>query len=122
MELSNVEEVVQYFLDYGLTGALLISALFLGIKYLPQFIEIKLNHMKEKDYMLDSFKAVVENNSQVISNNSKVIEQNSITIKNYTDNSNKLESKIEELTDEIRESKKLQSEELTGLKILLERK
>lgn len=117
-----MEEISQYVLNYGLIGALTICALYFMFKYLPQFIEIKLNRMKEKDYMFDSFKAVVENNSQVISNNSKVIEQNSITIKNYTDNSHKLESKIDELADEIRDSKKLQSEELTDLKILLERK
>lgn len=117
-----MEEAGQLILNYGLVGALIVLAIFFIIKYAPKFIEIKLNRMKEKDYMFDSFKSVVENNSQVIANNSKVIELNSATIKNYTDNSNKLENKVDELVDEVRDAKKLQSEEITDLKILIERK
>ncbi len=117
-----MEEAGQLILNYGLIGALSILIIGFTIKYAPKFIEIKLNHMKEKDYMLDSFKSVVENNSQVIANNSKVIELNSATIKNYTDNANKLEDKVDELVDEVRDARKLQSEEITNLKILIERK
>ena len=115
----RMEEVAKILFDYGLIGAILIVVLFLLVKYAPKYLEIKLKRLEEKDYMLDSFKSVVENNSQVINNNSDVIKLNSTTIKNYTDNAHKLENKLDLLAEEVRESNKLMNE--TNI-ILKERK
>ena len=98
-----MEEIIKIFQDFGIYGCLMIIISFLGFKYVPKFLDLKLKRAEEKDYMMDSFKAVIENNSQVINNNSEVIKLNSTTIKNYTDNSHKLENKIGELTNEIKE-------------------
>lgn len=109
-----MEELGQVFSNYGLVGALFIVTLVIGFKYIPKFLDLKLKRMQEKDYMLDSFKSVIDNNTQVIKNNSKVIELNSATIKKYTENSGKLESKVEGLEKEINDLD-------TDIKILMER-
>ncbi len=103
MEIENIIKVVQ---DIGLITIFIIIILYFVFKYGPKYIELKLKRMEEKNYMLDSFKAVVENNSQVISNNSRVIDLNSKTIKNYTDNAYKLENKVDELTKELHDTNK----------------
>ncbi len=95
------EEIVKIIADFGLSGCLIAVILYLGFIYVPKFLNLKLKRAEEKDYMMDSFKAVIENNSQVINNNSEVIKLNSTTIKNYTDNSHKLEDRIHELTNEV---------------------
>ena len=96
-----MEEIVKLIADFGLSGCLIIVILVLGFKYIPKFLDLKLKRAEEKDYMLDSFKSVIENNSQVINNNSEVIKLNSTTIKNYTDNAHKLEDRLHELTNEV---------------------
>lgn len=116
-----MEDIVKIIQDLGIYACTIVVLLYLGFKYLPQYIELKLERMKEKDFMLDSFKSVIENNSQVINNNSEVIKLNSTTIKNYTDNSHKLENKIEELTTEVKNATKLLNEDSIDLKILKER-
>ncbi len=98
-----MEEIIKIIQDIGIYGCIMGVILFLGFKYLPRFLELKLKRAEEKDYMMDSFKSVIENNSQVINNNSEVIKLNSTTIKNYTDNSHKLENYIQNLTDEVSE-------------------
>lgn len=112
MEIENIIKVVQ---DIGLITVFIIIILYFVFKYGPKYIELKLKRMEEKNYMLDSFKSVVENNSQVISNNSRVIDLNSKTIKNYTDNAYKLENKVDELTKEVQEAN-------TNIKVLKERR
>jgi len=116
-----MEEFITIFQDLGIYACIVFVILYLGLKYLPKYIELRLERMKEKDYMLDSFKSVIENNSQVISNNSEVIRLNSTTIKNYTDNSHKLENKIEVLTNEVKSANKLLSEDSVDLKIIKEK-
>ena len=111
MEIENIIKVVQ---DIGLTTVLIIIIIYFVFKYGPKYIELKLKRMEEKNYMLDSFKAVVENNTHVISNNSEVMKLNSTTIKNYTDNSHKLENKIDDLTKVVQETN-------TNIEILKER-
>jgi len=101
-----MEEIVKVIQEVGIYGCLVVVTIFLGFKYAPKYFDLKLQRMKDRDYMLDSFKAVVENNSQVIKNNSEVIKLNSDTIKNYTDNAWKLEHKIDDLTKEVQESNK----------------
>ena len=88
--MIKTEEFVKIIQDFGVYGCLMIVIVVIGFKYLPKFLDLKLKRAEEKDYMLDSFKSVIENNSQVINNNSEVIKLNSTTIKNYTDNSHKL--------------------------------
>lgn len=116
-----MEEVITVIQDFGLVATLIIILLLIGLKYLPKFLDLKLNRMKEKDYMLDSFKSVIENNSQVINNNSEVIKLNSTTIKNYTDNAYKLEKNFDSLTNEVKESNKLMIEANANIEILKER-
>lgn len=101
-----MEDVVKVIQDFGIYGCLMVIVIVIGLKYIPQVIELKLQRLKDRDYMLDSFKAVVENNSQVIKNNSEVIKLNSDTIKNYTDNAWKLEHKVDDLTKELQETNK----------------
>lgn len=93
-----MEETINLISNVGVPMAICIVILVLSLRYIPQWLDYRLNRAKEKDYMIDSFKSVIENNSQVIKNNSEVIKLNSTTIKNYTDNSHKLEQNIEELT------------------------
>lgn len=95
------EEIGQMLLNYGATGAIVGVIIFLVVKFAPRYFELKLKKMEEKDYMMDCFKSVVENNTQVIQNNSKVIESNSAVIKEYTANSGKLESKVNDLGEKI---------------------
>lgn len=116
-----MEEILKLIQDGGIYFCFIAIFLFLGFKYLPKFIEIKLNRMKERDYMYDSFKAVIENNSQVISNNTEVIKLNSTTIKNYTDNSHKLENKIDTLGNKIETAIELLQNDSIDLKIIKER-
>ncbi len=98
-----MEEIIKIIQEIGIYGCIMGVILFLGLKYLPKFLEMKLKRAEEKDYMMDSFKSVIENNSQVIKNNSEVIKLNSTTIKNYTDNSHKLEDHIQNLTNVVNE-------------------
>lgn len=116
-----MEEIVQTIQDIGIYACIMGIILYLGLKYLPKYIELKFERMKEKDFMFDSFKSVIENNSQVISNNSEVIKLNSTTIKNYTDNSHKLENKIDELTKEVKNANSLLMADSVDLKIIKER-
>ena len=111
MEIDNIVKIVQ---DIGLTTVLMIIVIYFAFKYGPKYIELKLKRMEEKNYMLDSMKAVIENNTHVVSNNSEVMKLNSTTIKNYTDNSHKLENKIDDLTKVVQEAN-------TNIKVLKER-
>lgn len=117
-----MEQFTKVVEDLGIYVTLMLVVLYLGFKYIPKYLEVKIKRMEEKDYMLDSFKSVVENNSQVISNNSEVIKFNSSTIKNYTDNSYKLEKHFNELANEVRESNKLIQNVSANIEILKERK
>ena len=99
-----MEEIIKVIQDIGVYGCIMAVIIVIGFKYIPKFLDLKLKRAQEKDYMLDSFKSVIENNSQVINNNSEVIELNSSTIKNYTDNSHKLEKRLEELKSEVKEN------------------
>lgn len=117
-----MEQFTKIIEDLGIYVTLMLVVLYLGFKYIPKYLEVKIKRMEEKDYMLDSFKAVVENNSQVINNNSEVIKLNSSTIKNYTDNSFKLEKHFNELANEVRESNKLMQNVSANIEILKERK
>lgn len=110
-----MDEISKAITNYGLLGAILVIFLFIGFKYIPKFLDLKLKKMQEHDEMLDSFKAVLNNNSQVINNNSEVIKLNTSTIKNYTENSHKLEEKIEGLTNEVQDV-------AIDIKVLKERK
>ncbi len=101
--MEEILEIIKVISDIGISGCIMGVILWVGFKYLPKFIELKLKRVEEKDYMMDSFKSVIENNSQVINNNSEVIKLNSTTIKNYTDNSHKLEDHIQELTHVVNE-------------------
>ena len=112
MEISDFTKIVQ---DLGIYSVVMITMIVLGFKYVPKFLDLKLKRSQEKDYMMDSFKAVIENNTSVVNNNSEVIKQNTITIKNYTDNAHKLENKVDELT-------KVISNVDTDIKILKERR
>lgn len=109
-----MDEFLKLFSNYGLVGAISILILVIGFKYIPKYLDLKLKKMSEKDYMLDSFKSVIDNNTQVIKNNSKVIELNSATIKKYTDNAGKLEKEVDELKQEVNELD-------VDIKILMER-
>lgn len=117
-----MEQFTKIIEDLGIYVTLMLVVLYLGFKYIPKYLEVKIKRMEEKDYMLDSFKAVVENNSQVINNNSEVIKLNSSTIKNYTDNSYKLEKHFNELANEVRESNKLIQSVSANIEILKERR
>lgn len=99
--MNEITQIIKIIQEIGISGAIIAIILYVGFKYLPRFFELKLKRAEEKDYMMDSFKSVIENNSQVINNNSEVIKLNSTTIKNYTDNSHKLENHIQELTKEV---------------------
>lgn len=99
-----MEEVIKIIQDVGIYGSIMAIILFLGLKYLPRFIEIKLKKAENQDYMTETLKYVIENNTQVINNNSEVVKLNSTTIKNYTDNAHKLENKIEDLTKIVQET------------------
>ena len=99
-----MEEVIKIIQDVGIYGCIMAIILFLGFKYLPRFIEIKLKKAENQDYMTETLKYVIENNSQVINNNSEVVKLNSTTIKNYTDNAHKLETKIEGLAKIVQET------------------
>ena len=116
-----MKEIVQIIQDIGIYACIIGIILYLGLKYLPKYIELRLERMKEKDFMFDSFKSVIENNSQVINNNSEVIKLNSTTIKNYTDNSYKLENKIDELIIEVKNARDLLMSNSVDLKIIKER-
>ena len=105
-----MEEITKFIFDYGFIGGLALILIFLAIKYLPQYIEIKLKRMKDKDYLIDSFKSVISLNNNVVENNTETIKNNSTIIKNYTDNAHKLETKLDSLADEVRESNKLMTE------------
>ncbi len=100
------EQIVQLVQDLGIYTVLIVVFLYIGLKYIPKFLDLKLKRTEEKDYMLDSFKTVIENNSQVIANNSEVIRLNSDTIKTYTSNSDKLGNKIDNLIKEVQETNK----------------
>ena len=104
--MKEITEIIKMIGDIGLITVIAVIFIYFIFKYAPKYIELKLKRMEEKNYMLDSFKSVVENNSQVISNNSRVIDLNSKTIKNYTDNAYKLENKVEELTKELHDTNK----------------
>lgn len=103
-------EDIKMFLDIGLSGTISLILIILAIKFLPQYIEIKLKRMKDKDYLIDSFKSVISLNNNVVENNTETIKNNSTIIKNYTDNAHKLETKLDSLADEVRESNKLMTE------------
>ena len=110
-----MDEITKVITNFGLLGAILVILFFISFKYIPKFLDLKLKRLQEHDDMMDSFKAVLNNNSQVINNNSEVIRLNTSTIKNYTENSHKLEKKIEGLTNEIQDV-------AVDIKILKERK
>lgn len=116
-----MDEIIKLIQDVGVYVCIIGLVLWLGVKYLPKYIELKLERMKERDYMMDSFKSVVENNSQVISNNTEVIKLNSTTIKNYTDNAHKLENKIEGLSNKVETAIELLQNDSIDLKIIKER-
>ena len=118
----EAEEIVKLIVNEGLTAVICVIIGTIGFKYLPKYIELKLKRMEEKDLMLDSFKAVVENNSSVISNNSEVIKSNSETINNYTKNAHKLEDKMQELTKAVNESNKTMTQMNANIEILKERR
>ena len=103
-------EDIKMFLDIGLSGTISLILIILAIKFLPQYIEIRLKIMKDKDYLIDSFKSVISLNNNVVENNTETIKNNSTIIKNYTDNAHKLETKLDSLTDEVRASNKLMTE------------
>ena len=103
-------EDIKMFLDIGLSGTISLILIILAIKFLPQYIEIRLKRMKDKDYLIDSFKSVISLNNNVVENNTETIKNNSTIIKNYTDNAHKLETKLDSLADEVRESNKLMTE------------
>ena len=103
-------EDIKMILDVGISGTISLILIILAIKFLPQYIEIRLKRMKDKDYLIDSFKSVISLNNNVVENNTETIKNNSTIIKNYTDNAHKLETKLDSLADEVRESNKLMTE------------
>ncbi len=101
-----MEEIVKVFQDIGIYACIVAFFLWIGYKYIPKFLDLKLKRMQDHDAMMDLLKATIDNNSKVIDNNTEVIKMNSVTIKNYTDNSHKLEDKIDELIKEVKETDK----------------
>ena len=118
----EIQEIVKIVLDCGLTTVIIGIIIYLSMKYLPRFIDLKLKRVEEKDLMMDSFKAVVENNSSVILNNSEVIKANADSINNYTKNAHKLEDKMQELTNAVNESNKTMTQMNANIEILKERR
>lgn len=96
-----MEEIIRVVQDLGIYACIMIILLYLGFKYIPKYIEMKLKKSEEKDVLLDSVKSVIDNNTRVIDNNTEVIALNSKTIKDYTNNSHKLEHKIDVLSKDV---------------------
>ena len=116
-----MEDVIKIYTDLGVTACLIIILLVLGLKYIPKWLDVKLARAKEKDYMMDSFKSVIENNSKVIENNSQVIKLNSETIKSYGEEAKNLKSQVAELSDNIHALEDVMSETKTNIEILKDR-
>lgn len=104
--IFNMEEIVKVIQDVGLYACIIVVFLWIGFKYIPKYLDLKLKKMQDHDDMMDLLKATIDNNSKVIDNNTEVIKLNSATIKNYTDNSHKLEDKIDGLTEIVHETNK----------------
>ncbi len=96
-----MEEIIRVVQDLGIYACIMIILLYLGFKYIPKYIEMKLKKSEEKDVLLDSVKSVIDNNTRVIGNNTEVIALNSKTIKDYTNNAHKLEHKIDVLSKDV---------------------
>ena len=116
-----MEDVIKIYTDLGVTACLIIILLVLGLKYIPKWLDVKLARAKEKDYMMDSFKSVIENNSKVIENNSQVIKLNSETIKGYSEDANRLENQVANLSDNIHTLENVIAETKTNIEILKDR-
>lgn len=101
-----MEEIIKVIQDIGIYACIIAIFIWIGFKYIPKFLDLKLKRMQDHDDMMDLLKATIDNNSKVIDNNTEVIKMNSVTIKNYTDNSHKLEAKFDELTKEVQETNK----------------
>ena len=116
-----MKEITSIYTDLGITACIVIVILFLGLKYIPKWLDLRLERAKEKDYMMDSFKSVIENNSKVIDNNSQVIKLNSETIKAYGDYAAKLENQVAGLSGDIQVLDGLIKETKMDIEILKDR-
>lgn len=116
-----MKEIANLYADLGVTACIIIVILFLGFKYIPKWLDLRLERAKEKDYMMDSFKAVIENNSKVIDNNSQVIKLNSETIKAYGENATRLENQVAGLSKGIHVLDGLIKDTKIDIEILKER-
>ena len=46
-----MEEIIKIIQEIGIYGCIMGVILFLGLKYLPKFLEMKLKRAEEKDYI-----------------------------------------------------------------------
>lgn len=91
--MSEAEKLI---INFGVSGAIIVLILFLGIKYLPKIIDNALEKSRKKDYREELYLEAIRNNTAVIENTKAVIENN-------TANSNKLEDYIIDFRSEFRE-------------------
>lgn len=70
-----MDEITKLITENGFTIAFLSSLIYCLYRYLPQFIEIRLQRMRDKDEQFEVLKKIIEHNTVVIDNNSKLLEK-----------------------------------------------
>ncbi len=113
-----MEELVKLVSDYGFLFIFITIIVYFFIKYGDKYLQITLNRMEHKNYMIDSLTKALDNCTNVIEHNTKALENNSVVIKNYTTNAYKLENKIDSLVKELNEKDIKTTELITEIKIL----